>query len=88
MTQADSTPQVLGRSLEDAGASSPQAFRPYPVPAYSPTIYAPVTDPEPFEGCDVCQALARQRDRARKAQDYSRVSDCNVEITRHPHGKG
>lgn len=44
MTQADSTltpSEELGRSLEDAGARMPQAFRPYPVPAYSPFLHTP-----------------------------------------------
>lgn len=47
----------------------------------------PVTapDPEPAAGCDVCEALARQRAGAYAVGDRSRVTDCNVEIRRHPH---
>ncbi|MEU5010395.1 hypothetical protein AB0G35_08885 [Streptomyces sp. NPDC021749] len=45
----------------------------------------PVRDPEPNTGCDVCEALARQRVAAYAAGDRSKVSDCNVEIRRHPH---
>lgn len=43
-------------------------------------------EPVPVTGCDVCGALARERDAARRAGDGSKVSDCNVEIQRHPHG--
>lgn len=107
MTQADST-SVLGRSLEDAGAvPSPQAFRPYPAPAYSPLVHTParlrptvqedpldLPDPTeyleavPIEGCKICAALDKQRAEARAAGDFSKVSDCNVEIHLHPHKKG
>lgn len=45
-------------------------------------------EPAPVDGCDVCGALARERKAARFAGDGSKVSDCNVEIRRHPHGKG
>jgi hypothetical protein len=45
-------------------------------------------EPIPNFDCDVCQSLGRQRDEARAAGDMSRVTDCNVEIRRHPHGKG
>ncbi|MEU9500209.1 hypothetical protein [Streptomyces sp. NPDC048196] len=45
----------------------------------------PVRDPEPVDGCDVCGALARQRVAAYAVGDRSKVSDCNVEIRRHPH---
>lgn len=44
-------------------------------------------DPQPVTGCSVCAALALQREAARKLRDMSCVSDCNVEIRRHPHGK-
>ncbi|WP_030807546.1 hypothetical protein [Streptomyces sp. NRRL S-337] len=44
-------------------------------------------EPVPVDGCDVCGALAREREAARIAGDGSKVSDCNVEIRRHPHGK-
>ncbi|MGW0362664.1 hypothetical protein [Streptomyces sp. NPDC002990] len=60
----------------------------------SPTDYqtAPVElpmrvarEPVPAEGCDVCAALAKQRSHSRLMRDGSGVSDCNVEIRRHPH---
>jgi hypothetical protein len=49
----------------------------------------PVTepDPEPVAGCDVCGALAVQRAKAYVVGDRSKVTDCNVEIGRHPHPK-
>ncbi|WP_249374631.1 hypothetical protein [Streptomyces sp. I05A-00742] len=47
----------------------------------------PVKGPAPEPGCDVCEALARQRDAAGRAGDLSRVVDCNVELRRHPHGR-
>ncbi|WTI67747.1 hypothetical protein OG397_17385 [Streptomyces sp. NBC_00728] len=40
-------------------------------------------EPEPTSGCDVCAALGRQRENARTAGDFSKVSDINVEIRRH-----
>ncbi|MET7738897.1 hypothetical protein [Streptomyces sp. NPDC005385] len=43
----------------------------------------PVPDPEPVDGCDVCQALARERDAARSAGDLSKVSDINIEMRNH-----
>ncbi|UZJ29942.1 hypothetical protein OJ254_05235 [Streptomyces endophytica] len=47
----------------------------------------PVRDPEPATGCDVCEALAQQRVAAYAVGNRSKVSDCNVEIRRHPHRK-
>nr|WP_236680190.1 hypothetical protein [Streptomyces sp. 9-7] len=44
-------------------------------------------EPAPIAGCDVCQALARQRAEAQAVGDKSRVTDCNVEMRRHPHPK-
>jgi hypothetical protein len=41
---------------------------------------------QPTAGCKVCTALVREREAARRDHDMSRVSDCNVEIRRHPHG--
>jgi hypothetical protein len=41
---------------------------------------------QPATGCKVCSALVREREEARKGRDMSRVTDCNVEIRRHPHG--
>jgi len=39
--------------------------------------------PEPLEDCGVCQALVKQREEALAAGDWSRVTDCNVEIRNH-----
>ena len=46
----------------------------------------PTPPPEPVPGCDVCGALTRQRDEAQETGDYSRASDCTVEMRRHSHG--
>jgi hypothetical protein len=43
-------------------------------------------EPDPVPGCEVCADLAAQRAEA-KAVDPSRVTDCSVEIRRHPHGR-
>jgi hypothetical protein len=45
----------------------------------------PWPDPDPL--CDVCAALARDRQAARAAGDFSKAADCNVEIRAHqePH---
>lgn len=43
MTQADSTPAVLGRSLERDSEESPVSL-PVPVPMYSPTIHGTQAD--------------------------------------------
>ncbi|MFE7314605.1 MULTISPECIES: hypothetical protein [unclassified Streptomyces] len=40
---------------------------------------------QPVAGCDVCGALERQRAQARATGDRSKVTDCNVEMRRHPH---
>ncbi|TSB25291.1 hypothetical protein FNJ62_13185 [Streptomyces benahoarensis] len=45
------------------------------------------TEPQGEHGCDVCRALAGRREEARRQGDLSRVSDCNVEIRQHPHGR-
>ncbi|MGW6638533.1 hypothetical protein [Streptomyces cyaneofuscatus] len=42
-------------------------------------------EPVPNFSCDVCASLGRQREEARARQDMATVSDCNVEIRRHPH---
>lgn len=49
---------------------------PTPLPTCAPTGHP---------DCDVCGALIEQREQARGRADMSRVSDCNVEIRRHPH---
>jgi hypothetical protein len=43
------------------------------------------TDPPPVVGCDVCDALDKERSEARAVGNGSKVSDCNVEIRSHPH---
>ncbi|MFF2716079.1 hypothetical protein [Streptomyces sp. NPDC058011] len=45
----------------------------------------PALEPVPNFGCKVCAALGRQREEARDRRDMTTVSDCNVEIRRHPH---
>ncbi|MGG7573391.1 hypothetical protein [Streptomyces sirii] len=47
----------------------------------------PAPDRLPVAGCDVCGALAEQRAKAYAVGDRSKVTDCNVEIGRHPHPK-
>ncbi|MEW1569649.1 hypothetical protein AB0454_42810 [Streptomyces sp. NPDC093509] len=44
----------------------------------------PLDQPEPVPRCDVCAALARQRTEAEAVRDWSKVTDCNVEIRDHP----
>ncbi|WUH03608.1 hypothetical protein OG542_22100 [Streptomyces violaceus] len=46
----------------------------------------PLPEPEPVSGCTECQRFGSQREAARSEGDMSRVSDCNVQIRRHPHG--
>ncbi|MFF3409508.1 hypothetical protein ACFYW8_25535 [Streptomyces sp. NPDC002742] len=47
----------------------------------------PLDQPEPAADCQVCAALARQRAKAEASGDWSKVSDCNIEIRGHrsPH---
>lgn len=44
-------------------------------------------EPVPSPGCVICAALGRQREQARMWNDFTTVTDCNVEIRRHPHKK-
>ncbi|QEV54642.1 hypothetical protein CP981_26100 [Streptomyces platensis] len=46
-------------------------------------VMVPESPPEPAEGCDVCDALVRQRREAQARGDRSAVSDCNVELAAH-----
>lgn len=48
-------------------------------------VRLPLQQAEPTPRCDVCEALVHQRAEARDAGDFSKASDCNVEIRRHPH---
>jgi hypothetical protein len=55
----------------------------------APVLTGPRLEPVPVDGCDVCAALADQRAEWRKVGDFSKVSDCNVEMAQHPHkGRG
>ncbi len=47
----------------------------------------PMTEPEPIAECDVCTALAGQREGAWAVGDLTKVIDCNIEMRRHPHPK-
>ena len=44
--------------------------------------------PAPRPDCDVCGALAQQREHARRRGDLSKVTDLNIEMRAHPHRKG
>lgn len=48
----------------------------------------PMPEPEPTPGCDVCAALAEQREGARERGDMSKVADRNIEIRNHAQGEG
>lgn len=100
MTQADSTP-VLGRSLEETSEASQSAlaagpaYSPYiytPVRHAGPTVQEepidlgePNKDAVPAKDCKICAALVKQRDEARRVFNWSKASDCNIEIFLHPH---
>ncbi|AZQ39646.1 hypothetical protein EJ357_44610 [Streptomyces cyaneochromogenes] len=43
----------------------------------------PEAEPVPVDGCDVCGALAREREQARRDGDLSKVTDLNVEMRTH-----
>lgn len=54
-----------------------------------PPVYLPdpTRPPRPAPGCDVCQALDKQRAAAEKAGNIRRATSCEVEIRNHPkHG--
>lgn len=46
-------------------------------------VVDPPAAPEPDPGCDVCRALARERQEAAGSGNWSTVTDCNVELRRH-----
>lgn len=48
------------------------------------TLPDPTRPPRPAPGCDVCQALDRQRAEFERQQAYGRATDCEEEIRRHP----
>ncbi|AFU62243.1 hypothetical protein TG1_48 [Streptomyces phage TG1] len=43
----------------------------------------PLPEPEPVNGCAGCAGWAAARITARKAHDYTAVSDANVRLRRH-----
>ncbi|MFI5687932.1 hypothetical protein [Streptomyces sp. NPDC051636] len=47
----------------------------------------PTRPPNPAPGCDVCQALDRQRAAHEQRHEYGRATDCEEEIRRHPKHK-
>lgn len=50
-----------------------------------PVLGEPLPTPEPAPGCARCEATAARRATARDAGDWTRVSDCNIEIRRCVH---
>ncbi|MFF2940149.1 hypothetical protein ACFVSQ_09935 [Streptomyces niveus] len=46
---------------------------------------AAVLEPVAVEGCDVCVALAGQREDARRSGGEPTVEECNTELRSHPH---
>ncbi|MFI1018918.1 hypothetical protein [Streptomyces sp. NPDC020965] len=47
----------------------------------------PAAPPAPVPGCVACADLARLRTEASRTGDFSRVTDCDVLLRRHPgHG--
>lgn len=50
-----------------------------------PALRGPALEPVPVDGCDVCGALARQRETARSMGNPAMVRSCNDEIANHPH---
>ncbi|MFI0983293.1 hypothetical protein ACH4SP_40575 [Streptomyces sp. NPDC021093] len=61
-----------------------------PATTMSPPVHLmlPGRPPVPADDCDVCAALARQRQQAQDLHDYSAVTDVDVELRNHPHGRG
>ncbi|MFI6495227.1 hypothetical protein [Streptomyces sp. NPDC050564] len=47
----------------------------------------PLDQPKPAPRCGVCAALARQGAKAVATGDYSKATDCNIEIRNHPHSR-
>lgn len=45
----------------------------------------PTRPPRPARGCDVCEALDRQRAQAEDRGDIRAATTCEIEIRRHPH---
>jgi hypothetical protein len=55
------------------------------VTALEPADLAIVLEPVPVTGCDVCGALARQREAARTVRRGDLVRLYNSELLNHPH---
>ena len=53
--------------------------------AESVNLALPLPPPKPAPGCDVCAALAEQRQEARDRGDLSAATDADVEMRNHPH---
>ncbi len=51
----------------------------------APVLGVPMAEPDPVPNCARCHYWDRQRSAARAGGDWTRVSDCNVHIRRHPH---
>lgn len=51
----------------------------------APVLGVPLPTPEPEPGCSRCDRLAEQRKAARADGNWTRVSDCNIEIRRCTH---
>ncbi|MBL1094321.1 MULTISPECIES: hypothetical protein [Streptomyces] len=47
----------------------------------------PELEPVPVAACDVCQALAQEREKARTHGRHLAVRSCNAVIAGHPHGR-
>ncbi|MER7412160.1 hypothetical protein DEH18_05270 [Streptomyces sp. NHF165] len=54
----------------------------------APVAQGPELEPVPVPECDVCQALAEDREAARAKGYRLTVRSCNAVIAGHPHGRG
>ncbi len=50
-------------------------------------VALPPQEPDPVPGCEICADVATQRAEAKTHGDGSRLTDCNIEIRLHPHGR-
>jgi hypothetical protein len=53
----------------------------------TPALAEQPLEPVPVEGCDVCGALAQQREAARRTDSPITVRQCSQELANHPHRK-
>ncbi|GGW26691.1 hypothetical protein GCM10010294_70880 [Streptomyces griseoloalbus] len=51
----------------------------------APHLGDPLPTPDPAPGCGRCEQLAVQRTAARAEGDWTRVTDCNIEMRRCSH---